>query len=203
MLSRPGSAPFTSPEYKSTGGRSVIVGQVSGQTDNWREWSRRYRDEMLGGTTAEPQNSVIRKAGQKFTLRLIKHLAERQKVTLLCHCRPDAVECHRFLLQDLLQTGNLILRPPPKSKAMILFQKQPDADTQFRNWCSQNADGFDLNRKSDGKFMLHKAACAHAGVLSPGNSPTTNPKCCSLDRVQLESWAREQGAEVAFCSDCL
>src|SRR4051812_43958074 len=48
---------------------------------SWKEWSARYRDEVLSGT-AEKQNPLIRNAGQKFTLRLIKHLAAKQNVTL-------------------------------------------------------------------------------------------------------------------------
>lgn len=73
----------------------------------WREWSRRYCAEMLGGSVRERQNPLIRNAGQKFTLRLIKHLAKHQNVTLLCHCHADAVECHRFLLQQLIRSQKI------------------------------------------------------------------------------------------------
>lgn len=74
---------------------------------DWVQWSKRYREEMLGGNTAERQNPLIRNAGQKFTLRLIKHLAKRQNVTLLCHCDADATECHRFLLQKLIGSSKI------------------------------------------------------------------------------------------------
>ena len=171
--------------------------------ENWREWSRRYHAEMLGETTCERQNPIIRNAGQKFTLRLIKHLAMHQNVTLLCHCGVDAVECHRFLLQKLIRSGKLTTKRHPKPNDMIIYHNQLDAGTQFQDWCGRNPNGFYLNRKSNGKFMLHHSDCDHAGVLSPESSPTTNPKYCSLDRAELESWVFERGAQVAFCSDCL
>jgi uncharacterized protein YeaO (DUF488 family) len=41
--------------------------------------------------------------GQKLTLRLIAKFAAKQNVTLLCHCAEDAKECHRFLLQALIE----------------------------------------------------------------------------------------------------
>ena len=74
---------------------------------NWRSWSKRFRDQLLGLDTPEPKNPVIRNAGQKFTLRLIKHLAKRQNVTLMCHCPQDATRCHRFLLRDLINGSRI------------------------------------------------------------------------------------------------
>jgi hypothetical protein len=62
---------------------------------------------MLGRDAPEPKNRVIRNAGQKFTLRLIKHLAKRQNVTLMCHCAEDATRCHRFLLRDLIKSARI------------------------------------------------------------------------------------------------
>src|SRR5438552_1346005 len=43
----------------------------------WKEWSAKYRSEVLPDS-AEKQNPLIRNAGQKFPLRLIKHLAVKQ-----------------------------------------------------------------------------------------------------------------------------
>jgi len=74
---------------------------------NRREWKKRYRDQMLGLDTREPKNPVIRNAGQKFTLRLIKHLAKRQNVTLMCHCEKDASGCHRYILLDLIKSARI------------------------------------------------------------------------------------------------
>ena len=74
---------------------------------NERGWDKRYRDQMLGKDAREPKNRVIRDRGQKFTLRLIKHLAKRQNVTLMCHCPEDATHCHRFLLHDLIKSAKI------------------------------------------------------------------------------------------------
>ncbi|TCO84896.1 uncharacterized protein YeaO (DUF488 family) [Chthoniobacter flavus] len=74
---------------------------------DWRDWSRSYRQEMLGEGEHEKENPVIRNAGQKFTLRLIKHLAKEQNVTLLCHCPEDTEHCHRFLLRDLIESAKV------------------------------------------------------------------------------------------------
>lgn len=70
--------------------------------ENWRAFAARYRGEMLGKHTPESVNPSVRNAGQKFTLRLLKKLAKRQNITLLCHCAADTEQCHRFLLRDLI-----------------------------------------------------------------------------------------------------
>ena len=76
------------------------------ETD-WREWSRSYRHEMLAEGEHEKENPVIRNAGQKFTLRLIKYMAKKENVTLLCHCPEDTKHCHRFLLHDLIESAKV------------------------------------------------------------------------------------------------
>lgn len=47
-------------------------------------------------------SKTIKNHGQKFTLRLIKDLAQKGNVTLMCHCDEDQKECHRHLLQNLI-----------------------------------------------------------------------------------------------------
>jgi uncharacterized protein YeaO (DUF488 family) len=74
---------------------------------DWRDFSKEYRRQMLGDDVTEKENPVIRNAGQKFTLRLIKHLAKRENVTLLCHCPEDTKQCHRFLLRDLIKSSKI------------------------------------------------------------------------------------------------
>ena len=68
----------------------------------WREFSKRYREELFAPAATDLGNATIKNHGQKFTLRLIAKLAEKENVTLLCHCAEDAKECHRFLLQRLI-----------------------------------------------------------------------------------------------------
>ena len=69
----------------------------------WPEFSRRYGKELREGGTIDLRNKVIKNHGQKFTLRLLQHLAQNQTVTLLCHCAEDERHCHRHLLKALLE----------------------------------------------------------------------------------------------------
>lgn len=65
----------------------------------WAAFGREYVRELRTPSPVDEGNPTIRNHGQKFTLRLIKALAEKQDVTLLCHCAEEATKCHRFLLQ--------------------------------------------------------------------------------------------------------
>ena len=69
----------------------------------WAEFSARYRKELREDGSIDRRNRVIKNHGQKFTLRLLQHLAKKQTVTLLCHCAEDEKHCHRHLLRAVLQ----------------------------------------------------------------------------------------------------
>ena len=69
----------------------------------WAEYSRRYLKELLEGGTIDKRNRRIKNHGQKFTLRLLQHLAQTGTVTLLCHCAEDEMHCHRHLLKKVLE----------------------------------------------------------------------------------------------------
>jgi uncharacterized protein YeaO (DUF488 family) len=73
----------------------------------WAEFSKRYKAEQLGSDTKEPGNPRIRNCGQKFTLRLLKHLAGEQQLTFLCNCASDESQCHRHLLKGLLEAASV------------------------------------------------------------------------------------------------
>ncbi|HTL67769.1 MAG TPA: DUF488 family protein [Lacunisphaera sp.] len=77
--------------------KSFLADQIT-----WKEFGRHYREEMFAPAGIDRDNATIKNHGQKFTLRLIAKLAEKEDVTLLCHCAEDAAQCHRFLLQDLI-----------------------------------------------------------------------------------------------------
>ena len=66
------------------------------------EFSARYREEMLENGGVDSRNETIKTRGQKFTLRLIKHLARRQNVMLMCHCDENYAGCHRHILKRLV-----------------------------------------------------------------------------------------------------
>ncbi len=66
------------------------------------QFAQAYRKEMFAGGVVDSRCRTIKNHGQKFTLRLIKELARRQDVTLLCHCDEDFKGCHRHVLQKLI-----------------------------------------------------------------------------------------------------
>lgn len=76
---------------------AILGGRIS-----WAEYTRRYLKELLEPGGVDSRNERIKNYGQKFTLRLLQHLARHQTITLLCHCAEDEPHCHRHLLKELL-----------------------------------------------------------------------------------------------------
>ena len=68
----------------------------------WPEFSRRYKAQIAETSAVDRGNRVIKNHGQKFTLRLLQHLAQRENVTLMCHCAEAEQHCHRHLLKLLI-----------------------------------------------------------------------------------------------------
>lgn len=56
----------------------------------WREFTKRYRNEMLNNTNS------------RQTIRLLAKLAQRTPIAVGCHCA-DEKRCHRSLLLQLIQ----------------------------------------------------------------------------------------------------
>ena len=77
---------------------AILTGKIS-----WSEYRRRYLKELLEPGGVDERNQRIKNHGQKFTLRLLQHLATKETVTLLCHCAEDEKHCHRHLLKALLE----------------------------------------------------------------------------------------------------
>lgn len=76
---------------------AILAGTIS-----WKEYSRRYLAELRESSGIDRRSKQIKNHGQKFTLRLLQHLAKSQTVTLLCHCAEDEPHCHRHLLKAVL-----------------------------------------------------------------------------------------------------
>ena len=76
---------------------AILSGKLS-----WGEYSRRYLKELREGGAIDERNRQIKNHGQKFTLRLLQHLARSGTVTLLCHCAEEEMHCHRHLLKKVL-----------------------------------------------------------------------------------------------------
>jgi uncharacterized protein YeaO (DUF488 family) len=70
---------------------------------SWSEYRRRYLKELREPGGVDARNDRIKNHGQKFTLRLLQHLAKTQTVTLLCHCAEEEPHCHRHLLKAVLE----------------------------------------------------------------------------------------------------
>jgi uncharacterized protein YeaO (DUF488 family) len=81
----------------------ALLRSFQGGKLTWAEFRRRYRKELFESGSADSRNRTIRNRGQKFTLRLLGHLAQRGPVTLLCHCADEEPQCHRHVLADLLR----------------------------------------------------------------------------------------------------
>lgn len=77
-----------------------------GQTGKltWGEFSKRYRAELFETGPIDKRNKLIKNYGQKFTLRMLKYLAKRDPVTLMCYCPEDQPKCHRHVLAKVLQS---------------------------------------------------------------------------------------------------
>ncbi|MGE3500134.1 MAG: DUF488 family protein [Candidatus Binatia bacterium] len=74
---------------------------------SWPEFTRRYRQELFEAAPIDKRNATIKNHGQKFTLRLVKALAKRQTVTLLCHCEESQEHCHRHILQRVISSRQI------------------------------------------------------------------------------------------------
>ena len=77
--------------------RDFLGGRIS-----WSAFGRAYRKELFLDGPIDSKSRTIKNHGQKFTLRLIKELARKGNVTLMCHCAEDQKQCHRHLLRALI-----------------------------------------------------------------------------------------------------
>src|SRR5438046_1712255 len=74
---------------------------------SWVQFSREYRKELDLDGPIDKRSRTIKNHGQKFTLRLLKQLPRRGRVTLLCHCDEDQEQCHRHLLRRLILSNRV------------------------------------------------------------------------------------------------
>jgi uncharacterized protein YeaO (DUF488 family) len=78
--------------------RSMQEGAIS-----WTRFSKEYRNELFLDGPIDKRSRTIKNHGQKFTLRLLKQLARRGNVTLLCHCAEEERRCHRHVLRAVIE----------------------------------------------------------------------------------------------------
>jgi uncharacterized protein YeaO (DUF488 family) len=79
--------------------KSVLEDRIA-----WPRFLRDYRRELFMGGPVDRRSRTIKNHGQKFTLRLIKQLARRGPVTLMCHCAEGETHCHRHELRRLIES---------------------------------------------------------------------------------------------------
>jgi uncharacterized protein YeaO (DUF488 family) len=73
----------------------------------WGAFEREFKKELFLDGPIDSRSRTIKNHGQKFTLRLIKRLARKGHVTLMCLCPEDTTMCHRHVLKALINGGRL------------------------------------------------------------------------------------------------
>lgn len=91
----------------SLGPSERLLREFLGGKVRWRDYTKRYTTEMFSASDVDRASKTIKNHGQKFTMRLLKHLAEHENVTLLCHCPEDERHCHRHLLRSLIDSNRI------------------------------------------------------------------------------------------------
>ena len=91
----------------SLGPSERVLRRFQGGAISWAQFSKEYRDELFLDGPIDQRSRTIKNHGQKFTLRLIKRLAQGGNVTLLCHCAEDEQRCHRHILRALILGGRV------------------------------------------------------------------------------------------------
>jgi uncharacterized protein YeaO (DUF488 family) len=86
----------------SLGPSESLLKEMLGGTLQWKDFAKRYRDELLLSESIDERNASVRNHGQKFTLRLIRELSRRQNVTLMCHCAGEERHCHLRVLERMI-----------------------------------------------------------------------------------------------------
>ncbi|MBI3733662.1 MAG: hypothetical protein HY259_09430 [Chloroflexi bacterium] len=87
---------------------------------------------------------------------------------------------------------------------MLTFdsRENSDASAKFESWRTQNANGFVINFRSVNEMMLHRASCGHFDFNVKVNL-AASPKYCSLNRDELQRWARERNVDtLKLCRSC-
>jgi uncharacterized protein YeaO (DUF488 family) len=88
----------------SLGPSQKLLSEYWSEKITWGEFCRQYKRELLLDGPIDRRSRTIKNHGQKFTLRLIKELARRGNVTLMCTCEPNEEYCHRRVLQKFIRS---------------------------------------------------------------------------------------------------
>ena len=91
----------------SLGPSERLLKDVLGEKISWAAFAQCYRRELFLDGPIDKKSRTIKNHGQKFTLRLIKQLARKGNVTLLCHCAEEQQRCHRHVLRALVGSNQV------------------------------------------------------------------------------------------------
>ena len=86
----------------SLGPSEKLLRAVQAEKISWPQFLREYRRELAMDGPIDARCRTIKNHGQKFTLRLLKRLAAKGRVTVMCHCAEDQQHCHRHELKRLI-----------------------------------------------------------------------------------------------------
>lgn len=78
--------------------RNMLGGRIA-----WKDFAKAYREEVLASEAIDKKNRTILNHGQKFTLRLVKKLAEKRNVTIMCHCATGEEHCHLRVMEKIIR----------------------------------------------------------------------------------------------------
>lgn len=97
-------------------------------------------------------------------------------------------------------------RPSPSRESWEIFYDAYDIDAhdKFIRWIERNQRGYVISRRSPNDAMIHQAYCGHFKHGDKSVSLTRTMKVCSLDKRELEGWARENiESKLKRCRSCM
>lgn len=71
---------------------------------NWSTFQQSYKSELFNSADLDRNNRTIKNYGQKFTLKLIKELAQGHAIALMCHCDTNEKECHLRVIEQIMRS---------------------------------------------------------------------------------------------------
>ena len=91
----------------SLGPSESLLRKFSDGNISWATFKKEYQAELFMDGPIDARSKTIKNHGQKFSLRLIKKLAQKGSVSLLCHCAEDQEQCHRHVLQSVILSSRI------------------------------------------------------------------------------------------------
>ena len=93
---------------------------------------------------------------------------------------------------------------PSESLQVFFDAYDTEAHDKFLRWRERNWRGYVISRRSPADGMLHRADCGHFEHGDKTASLTRTMKVCSLNRAELEGWARESMSQrLKRCRSCM